>query len=232
MSIKRTELTKQICGGRPDAASASYDELSTMPCSDIITDDGMREFLHQLMINEDDMNAVSGLYSESSKSANGKIGKTDFITKMFLAYNERIGIDKLMLPVEEDERNAMLSPYASIRAKLVRDRIITLDFGHYSSIEAMNDQIAAVDAGLSDEEKHLLAEVFDGEQTVRNLVRMPENESKMAHAKAEKTEYLTKLSKILNNAYADQVADPNLVCDENAALLESIFDKIDTGTIH
>ncbi len=232
MSIKRTELTKRICGGRPDAASASYDELSTMPCSDIITDDGMREFLHQLMINEDDMNAVSGLYSESSKSANGKIGKTDFITKMFLAYNERIGIDKFMLPVEEDERNAMLSPYASIRAKFVRDRIITLDFGHYSSIEAMNDQIAAVDAGLSDEEKHLLAEVFDGEQTVRNLVRMPESESKMAHAKAEKTEYLTKLSKILNNAYAVQVADQSLVCDENAALLESIFDKIDTGTIH
>lgn len=202
-----------------------FDEREAMYCQDIISEDDLRGFLNWMIINPDDISDFAAVFENG---VNG--GKTEYLVRMFLLYNEYLGSDWKDEDIARFS-NIMKSPYAAIRPKFVRNGIITLDLGNYSSSAAIDSQINALDAITSDDEKKFMKIIF-GDDSVRAFFRYPdERNSYMRHAIAERTDHIGALSKILNCRYSDQLTD-KLVTEKNRDTLESIFEKIRSGTIH
>lgn len=218
-----------------------------MFCADMISEDDLRGFLNDAIINAEDVGKFGKLVESGFADA---AGKTAYLATLFLLYNEYLGCDwddigdisaysypNIECRAAYSGKHAakpldfMESPYSAIRPKFVRDHIITLDMRHYDSLEAIEDQISALDNAISDDERKLIKGIFGGE-SVEPLFRMPnEGNTVMNHATAERTEYLHKLSLILNCRYSDQLIY-DFVTAENRDLLESVFEKIRSGTIH
>jgi hypothetical protein len=205
------------------------EDRDAMYCQDLISEDDLREFLNWAIINKEDIAA----FADAFEGGSGEAGeKTEYIVKMFLLYNEYLGSDWKYQDIAK-YLNIMKFPYAAIRPKFVRDGIITLDLGSYSSVAAIDEQITALDNIIDSDEKNFIKSIFDNDGSIKPFFRMPNDDNTaMQHAEAEKTNYLSTLSKILNCRYSDQVLDKSKITEKNRDILESIFEKIRSGTIH
>ena len=156
------------------------------------------------------------------------------------AENVKNAVNAVLEKFDTDTYSIFNTIYGNIKSKFIRDNICTLSYKNYQKEYNLNettydnilDQMKVVVENFNDEEKTFLKTFFaitsddDIAKCLKdNFIRIETNNEIKKSGIEKSTDYLSKLSLILNGRNSDTET-------YKSSVLESIFNKIRLGTIN